>query len=68
MLPCTAVSFKIFCNEKFEFDINNTDNSSVFCYLPLQNRTTLSFNINANFFLTSTREEDRYNLLVKRSY
>ena len=64
MLPCTAISFKIIPNEvqnPVRFTLDKTmNNGSVFCFLPLPSRTELNFNVSANFFLTSTREDIIY--------
>ena len=64
MLPCTAISFKVIPNEvqtPIRFTLDKTfNNGSVFCFLPLPSRTELNFNVSANFFLTSTREDIIY--------
>ena len=66
MLPCTAVSFKLVPEDnqsnqmKLILNKDNKNNGSIFCFLPLPARSFLSFIVNANFFLTSTREDIIY--------
>jgi hypothetical protein len=62
MLPCTAISFKLTeSNNPLKYTLDKSNSyGSIFCFLPLPARTKLNFNLNANFFLTSTREDIIY--------
>jgi sacsin len=57
-LPCTGVCIKILRNNNQTYSLDSKGTNGLgFCFLPLPKNLNIKFQVNGNFYLTSTRED-----------